>query len=107
MNDFDDDEEEDEENVAVAKLQFWHINVHVHGKTINISCGDATQRLKWLAHVAIGECGCLPRYFAATTKQLTSPHSFSQRDGTPRTAKAGRDSGCRHPSARSEKMETK
>ncbi|KAJ1406949.1 hypothetical protein B484DRAFT_456707 [Ochromonadaceae sp. CCMP2298] len=53
MNDFEDDEEEDEENVAVAKLQYWHINVHVHGKTINISCGDATQRLKWLAHVAI------------------------------------------------------
>ena len=26
---------------------------HIHGKDIHISCGDATQRIKWLAHVAI------------------------------------------------------
>lgn len=49
---FEDEEEEDE--VAVGKVQYWHLTAHVHGKAINISCGDATQRLKWLAHVAIG-----------------------------------------------------
>lgn len=31
----------------------WHILVHVHGKQFNISAGDATQRVKWLGHVAI------------------------------------------------------
>jgi hypothetical protein len=50
----DDDEDEiDEENVAVSKIEYWHLTVHVHGKEIDISAGDATQRVKWLAHVAI------------------------------------------------------
>ena len=55
MNDqgFDDDEDE-EDNVAVGKISYWHLTVHVHGKAINVSCGDATQRVKWLAHVGIG-----------------------------------------------------
>lgn len=44
---------DEEDTVAVQKLEYWHITAHIHGKTIAISCGDATQRLKWLAHVAI------------------------------------------------------
>lgn len=50
------DEESDNEleDVAVHKMSYWQINVHVHGKQFNIACGDASQRLKWLAHVAIG-----------------------------------------------------
>ena len=50
---FQDDEDEEDE-VAVGKISYWHLTVHVHGKAINVSCGDATQRLKWLAHVGIG-----------------------------------------------------
>jgi hypothetical protein len=56
---FDDDDEEEDE-VAVGKVQYWHLTAHVHGKAINISCGDATQRLKWLAHVAIGKSTVSP-----------------------------------------------
>lgn len=48
------DEEDEEDEVAVGKISYWHLTVHVHGKAINVSCGDATQRLKWLAHVGIG-----------------------------------------------------
>lgn len=33
--------------------QNWRIAVTVHGKTTFISVGDASQRVKWLAHVAI------------------------------------------------------
>ncbi len=50
-DDFQDDEDE---NVAVAKIEFWRITAHIHGKEISISIGDGTQRVKWLAHVAIG-----------------------------------------------------
>jgi hypothetical protein len=50
-----ENDDDDEENVAVGKLQTWYLTVHVHGKAINVSCGDATQRLKWLAHVGIGK----------------------------------------------------
>lgn len=55
--DFDNESDDlsEEENVPIGKLEFWQITVHVHGKEVNVSCGDATQRLKWLAHVAIGE----------------------------------------------------
>jgi hypothetical protein len=53
-----DESEEEEDEVAVGKVQYWHITAHVHGKAINISCGDATQRIKWLAHVAIGNTLC-------------------------------------------------
>jgi hypothetical protein len=35
--------------------QHWHIAVTVHGKTTSISVGDASQRVKWLAHVAISK----------------------------------------------------
>ena len=55
QRDIEDDDGEDEDEVAVGKVQYWHLTAHVHGKSINISCGDATQRLKWLAHVAIGD----------------------------------------------------
>lgn len=57
MNDHIDDhgDDMDNENVAVDKLESWFIFAHVYDKAINISCGDASQRVKWLAHVAIGE----------------------------------------------------
>lgn len=35
--------------------QHWHVTVTVHGKTTSISVGDASQRVKWLAHVAISK----------------------------------------------------
>lgn len=54
MNQGFENDEEEEDEVAVGKIQYWHLTAHVHGKAINVSCGDATQRLKWLAHVAIG-----------------------------------------------------
>lgn len=47
------EEEEDKEDIAVHKIDSWHITAHVHGKEIFISTGDATQRVKWLGHVAI------------------------------------------------------
>jgi len=43
------DEEEEEEQ----QMEYWTITAHCHGKTFPISAGDATQRIKWLAHVAI------------------------------------------------------
>lgn len=52
----DSEDEEDNENVAIDKVDSWRLNVHVHDKVIQISCGDATQRLKWAAHVGIGKC---------------------------------------------------
>ncbi len=47
--------EEDEEEVPVEKLDSWQLYVHVQGKTFAVSCGAATQRVKWLAHVGIGK----------------------------------------------------
>jgi hypothetical protein len=35
------------------KQENWNLTVHVHGKRYNVSCGDASQRIKWLAHVGI------------------------------------------------------
>ncbi len=49
------DDEEDDDEIAINKSEFYHIYAHVQDKEIHISCGDATQRLKWLAHVAIGK----------------------------------------------------
>lgn len=46
---------EDEDDIAINKAEFYNIYAHVDGKEIRVSCGDATQRLKWLAHVAIGQ----------------------------------------------------
>jgi hypothetical protein len=48
------DEEDEEDEVPVERLESWYIYAHVHDKMIAISCGDASQRMKWLAHVAIG-----------------------------------------------------
>lgn len=50
----EDDEDQEEEDVAVERLDSWFLYVHVREKTITVSCGDASQRIKWLAHVAIG-----------------------------------------------------
>jgi hypothetical protein len=59
----DDDEDNDlggeeeqpevEEDVAVERLDSWFMYVHVLDKMITVSCGDASQRVKWLAHVGI------------------------------------------------------
>jgi hypothetical protein len=50
----DQENEEDEENVVpLQKLEFWRLTVHVQGKEISVSVGDATQRVKWLAQVGI------------------------------------------------------
>jgi hypothetical protein len=52
-SDEDDEDEFSEEDAAVHKIEFWQITAHVHGKLINISVGDGTQRIKWVAAVAI------------------------------------------------------
>ncbi len=49
-----DDIEEDDDFV-VEKIRSWYLFVHVYDKVINVSCGDANQRVKWLAHVGIGK----------------------------------------------------
>lgn len=49
------EEEEEQDEVPVERLESWYIYAHVHDKMIPISCGDASQRMKWLAHVAIGK----------------------------------------------------
>eukprot|EP01039_Chlorochromonas_danica_P007331 gene7329-8113_t len=46
-------QDEDEDEVAVEKISSWYLFVHVHDKVITVSCGDANQRIKWLAHVGI------------------------------------------------------
>jgi hypothetical protein len=33
--------------------QIWKIHVRVHGKTIEVTAGDGSQRIRWLGHVAI------------------------------------------------------
>lgn len=38
---------------TVATDVSWHIVANVHGKKVTVACGDATQRVKWLASVAI------------------------------------------------------
>ncbi len=48
-------DDEEEEDIAIGKADFWHLYVHVHGKEIHVSCGDASQRMKWVAHVGIGK----------------------------------------------------
>jgi len=56
IHDKDEEEQDDndeKEDIAVNKIESWHFVAHVHGKDIEISAGDATQRVKWLGHVAI------------------------------------------------------
>lgn len=48
-----EEEEEEDEEVPLQKLEFWRLSVHVEGKEISVSVGDATQRVKWLAQVGI------------------------------------------------------
>ena len=43
--------EEEEQVFEVAEN--WALTVHVHGKSFVVSCGDGSQRIKWLAHVGI------------------------------------------------------
>lgn len=50
-----DEADDEEDNVAVEKISSWYLFVHVHDKVITVSCGDANQRVKWLAHVGIGK----------------------------------------------------
>jgi len=45
--------ETDKEEEEFVVRETWHLTAHVHGKSFVISAGDATQRIKWLAHVAI------------------------------------------------------
>lgn len=33
--------------------ELWTIDVAVRDKVVKVSCGDATQRIKWLGHVGI------------------------------------------------------
>lgn len=51
----EDAEEEEEDEVAVERLETWYIMTTVHDKTIPVTCGDGSQRVKWLAHVSIGK----------------------------------------------------
>jgi hypothetical protein len=87
-----DESEEEEDEVAVGKVQYWHINAHVHGKAINISCGDATQRIKWLAHVAIGNTLCCE---LVKLHRDTNALLLTQLDGISKIARAGNVWACR------------
>ena len=42
-----------EDDFGGNDAEFWHIIAHVHGKEVVISVGDASQRIKWVAQVAI------------------------------------------------------
>ena len=42
-----------EDEGEFLEFENWTLTAHVHGKQYVISAGDATQRVKWLAHVAI------------------------------------------------------
>lgn len=37
----------------ISNSDVWSIKAHIHGKTFNVSCGDGSQSIKWLGHVAI------------------------------------------------------
>lgn len=36
-----------------VNAEVWKVHVRVHGKTIEVSAGDGSQRVKWAAQVAI------------------------------------------------------
>ena len=55
LEDEDENEDQEEEDVAVERIDSWFMYVHVLEKIITVSCGDASQRVKWLAHVGIGK----------------------------------------------------
>ena len=46
-------EVKNEDEGEFLEFENWTLTAHVHGKQYVISAGDATQRVKWLAHVAI------------------------------------------------------
>lgn len=50
-----DELDEDDDNVAVEKNDNWAVFAHVYDKIITVTCGDGAQKVKWLAHVAIGK----------------------------------------------------
>ncbi|KAJ1444529.1 hypothetical protein M885DRAFT_454673 [Pelagophyceae sp. CCMP2097] len=57
----------------------WVLDVVIRDKCIKVSCGDASQRVRWLGHVAIA------RYDEANFqgwKQLGVPTKFTRPDGT-------------------------
>jgi len=68
--------DDDDDDVVEA----WTVDVAVRDKVIKVSCGDATQRIKWLGHVGIA------RYDEANFegwKDLGVPTRISRADGTP------------------------
>ena len=69
----------------------WILDVVVRDKCIKVSCGSATQRVKWLGHVGIA------RY---DEKQRVSPARRPRRPGDGRAAgtRAGSSSACRRRS---------
>lgn len=83
-----DEADDEEDNVAVEKISSWYLFVHVHDKVITVSCGDANQRVKWLAHVGIGKLVALPQLRQLLTNSLIN--TLLQRNGTTRTIRAGR-----------------
>lgn len=50
--------DDDYDSVAVDKVDTWYVSTHVYDKVFNVSCGDGSQRIKWLAHVGIGKFLC-------------------------------------------------
>ncbi|KAJ8607013.1 hypothetical protein CTAYLR_006244 [Chrysophaeum taylorii] len=59
--------------------ELWSVDVVVRDKVITVSCGDATQRIKWLGHVSIARYD--ERNFQGW-KQLGVPTKFARADGT-------------------------
>lgn len=88
-----EDADYEEDDVAVEKVSSWYLHVHIHEKLITVACGDASQKVKWLAHVAIGKSSLRCSILLVIEFNIL----FLQRGGTRRTARAGR--GWASPSA--------
>ena len=59
----------------------WSIFVHVHDKILSVSCGDGTQRIKWLGHVGVAQWDDenyqgWKRLGVPTGEDLTDDHMF-------------------------------
>ena len=64
---------------ALEETESWMLDVVVRDKCIKVSCGSATQRVKWLGHVGIA------RYDEKNYqgwKQLGVPTKITKSDGT-------------------------
>lgn len=89
--------DEDNENVAAEKLESWFIFCQVHDKVINVSCGDASQRIKWLAHVAIGKLVCygltFNMIFCSAGRWDDNNYQGWKRLGIPTAVRAGNKDG--------------